>query len=163
MMALSPLFFSPSISILRELGLESLPQLLLPFRNPLMPLHLPLNPLARSQNLTLQIKTSALLRIIQIKQPLKPFGYSLHLDIAHFARPDVEDAAGLVHGDVGAEGRRCGRVVGGGVFLGSGGLTVGFGDGAAEDARAGEDDLGYYAVGLRRRVRWGEYGGGGGG
>jgi hypothetical protein len=39
--------------------------------------------------------------------------------------------------------------------LGSGGLTVGFGDGAAEDAGAGEDDLGYYAVGLWGRIRWG--------
>jgi hypothetical protein len=113
-----------------------------------MPLHLPLNPLSRPQNLTLQIKTASLLRIIQIKQPLKPFGNSLHFDVAHLARSDVEDAAGLVHGDGGGEGRGGAGVVCRGVFLGCGGLPVGFGDGAAEDAGAGEDDLGYYAVGL---------------
>jgi hypothetical protein len=143
---------NPSVSslsiILCKLGLKPLPQLALPLGNPLMPLHFPLDPLARPQNLTLQIKTAALLRIVEIKKPLEPFRHSLHLDVAHLAGSDVQDAAGLVHGDVGAEGRWGAGVVGGGVFLGGCGLAVGFGDGAAEDAGAGEDDLGYYAVGL---------------
>jgi hypothetical protein len=39
-----------------------------------------------------------------------------------------------------------------GVLGGGGGLFVGFGEGAAEDARAGYEDLGYYAVRLGGRV-----------
>jgi hypothetical protein len=147
----NPSSSGPSI-VLCKLGLEPLSQLALPLRNPLMSLHLPLNPLARSQNFALQIKTAALLRIVQIKQPLKPLRHSLHLDVAHLAGSDVQDAAGLVHGDAGAEGRWGSGVVCRRVFLGGCGLAIGFGDGAAEDAGAGEDDLGYYAVGLGRRL-----------
>jgi hypothetical protein len=70
-----------------------------------MPLYLPLNPFSRSQNLALQIETPALLRIVQIEQPLEPLGHSLYLDVAHLPGPDVQDLAGFVHGDVrGREG-----------------------------------------------------------
>ena len=64
---------------------------------------------------------------------------------------DVEDFARFVEGEAGGgEGVGGRRVVGLrlGEFLRGAGLFVGFGEGAAEDARAGYEDLGYYAVRL---------------
>ena len=137
--------------LLCELRLESVCQFLLPLRHPLMPLQLPLYPFSRPQNLTLQIETPALLRIVHVEQPLKPLRNSFYFDVPHLARPNVLDLAGFVHGDV--RGREAATapsaiLAGGCEFLRGGGLTVGFGDCAAYYPGAREDDLCYYAVGL---------------
>ena len=64
---------------------------------------------------------------------------------------NIQDLAGFVQRQAGGrEGVGGGGVLLelGGVSLGGGGLFVGFGEGAADDAGAGEDYLGYYAVRL---------------
>lgn len=66
---------------------------------------------------------------------------------------DVEDLAGFVEGHAAAEAGAAGGAIAGlglGALVGrgGGGLLVGFGEGAAENAGADEDDLGYEAVGL---------------
>jgi hypothetical protein len=116
-----------------------------------MPLYLPLDPLSCPQYLALQIETPALLRIVDVKQPLESFRDGLYLDVSHLPGPNVEDLAGLVHGDVrGREGATATSAIlaSGCILLGCGGLAVGFGDGATYYPGAGEDDLCYYAVGL---------------
>ena len=71
-------------------------------------------------------------------------------------RRDVQNLARFVEGEAGGgEGVGGGRVVdlGLGEFLRGAGLFVGFGEGAAEDSRAGDEDLGDYAVRLYTFVR----------
>ena len=122
-----------------------------------MPLDFPLNPLSCSQNLALQIETAALLRIIQVEQPLEPFCDCFQLNVAHLSWSDVQDLAGFVHGDVRSrEGAATSTALTGCcIFLGGGGLTVRLGDGTPYYSGTGKDDLGYYTVSLRRSVKSG--------
>jgi hypothetical protein len=116
-----------------------------------VPLYLPFDPLSRPQYLALQIEAAALLRVVDVEQPLKALGDDVHFYIAHLARPDVQNTARFVHGDVrGGEGvpPAATALARGGIFLRGGGLLVRGGDGAAYNPGAGEDDLCYYAVGL---------------
>lgn len=56
-----------------------------------MTLQLSLNSLPRPQYLALQIEAAAILRIVQIEQPLESLCYDFHFYIAHLARPYVQD------------------------------------------------------------------------
>jgi hypothetical protein len=150
----SDIFIHPPnpLSILIHLRLPPLPLLLRPRCLLLRRPSLHLNPLPCPQNLTLQIKAPAILRVVRIKQPLKPLHDLLHVRLPVTRRRCVEDLARLVQ----REPRRfvcshCSRAFargGGGVLLRCLGLFVGFGDGAPEDAAAGGEDLCYYAVRL---------------
>ena len=116
-----------------------------------MSLHLSLYPLSCPQYFALQIETSALLRIVQVEQPLESLRDSLYFNVSHLSGAHVQDLAGFVHGDVRRrEGATAASttLAGGCIFLRRGGLTIRFGDGATYYSSAGEDDLCYYAVGL---------------
>ena len=142
-----------STLLLGNLGLKAFPQFLLPLSHLLVPANLALDALPRAQDLALQVEAAALLGIVEVEQALEALGDELEVDLAHLGGADVEDLAGLVHGDVGrGKGAAAVLLVGGGVLLRGGGLLVGFGDGAAYYSGAGEDDLGYYAMGLQALV-----------
>jgi len=110
---------------------------------------LQLNPLSRSQNFALQIKTAPILRFIRIKHLLESFHHMFHVGLSAFGRRNVEDLACFFEGESrgckvgGRPGVFCSR---GGVFLRSLGLFVGFGEGTADYSGAGNDDLCYYSM-----------------
>jgi len=71
------------------------------------------------------------------------------LDVVGFAGDgglDVENLAGLIQGNAAASDTS--GLLHGAVFAGSLGLLVSLGEGAAEDPRSGDDDLGDDAVSL---------------
>ncbi|KAL1840999.1 hypothetical protein VTJ49DRAFT_7553 [Mycothermus thermophilus] len=120
-------------------------------------LHLCLNSLSCAQDLALQVKRPALLGIIIIKQPLEPLHDLLHIGLAVLRRLDVEDLAGFFERHARAEaGAARGAIAVARlralVLARGGGLLVGLGEGAADYARADDDDLGYEAVGLEEGV-----------
>lgn len=127
-----------SFVVLCDLRLEPVPKLCLSLSHALLPLQFALNPFSRSQNFTLQVERTALLGIVQVKQSLESLCDSLCLYYASLARADVQDLAGLVHGDVGAREGAATAASGicGGILLRCGGLTVRFGDGASDDTSA---------------------------
>lgn len=142
--------FTPS-SIPIDLRPPPLLQLLLQLPRRVRFTYLQLNPLPCTQHLTLQVKATSALRIIDIKEPLKLLVRFGEIRLTAGRRRNVKNAAGLVEREPGGRERvGSGGVaaVGLGVFLRGGGLFPGLGESAAEDARAGEDDLGYDAVRL---------------
>lgn len=116
-------------------------------------LDLSLDPLPRAQDLALQVEGAALLRVVAVEQALEAVHDLLHVGLAALGRFHVEDLAGLVEGHAAAE---AGDAAAAAAVLGLRALVlargrrllVGFGEGAADDARADDDDLGDEAVGL---------------
>lgn len=107
-----------------------------------------LYPLARTQNLTLQIETATLLRIVHVEQFLESLHHLLEVCFTGLRGLHVEDLACFVEGDAGGGEGVTGLAVCALVFGCGGGLLVGFSEGTTEDTRAGYDDLGNDAVGL---------------
>lgn len=138
--------------ILINLWIPPLTHFLLTSSLPLRLSSLHLNPFTGPQNLTLEIKTATFLWIVEVEQFLESFHDLFDIGFAALRWFDVEDATGFVESQTaGCEGVGGSSVAFGcfgGVFGRGGGLSVGFGEGAAEDAGAGEDDLGDYSVGL---------------
>lgn len=110
--------------------------------------------LPRPQDLALQVEAAALLGIVGVEELLEPLHDLLDVRLGALGRLDVEDLAGLVEGHAARAASRRGDTVG--VELGLRprvvgrclGLLVGFGEGAAEHAAAGDDDLCYDSVRL---------------
>jgi hypothetical protein len=82
-----------TLPILKHLRFPALLQLCLPTRLLLRLPYLTLYPLPRPQNLTLQIKAPSLLRIIAIKQLLKPLRHILYIRLATLRWLHVQDLA----------------------------------------------------------------------
>lgn len=106
-----------------------------------------LYPLARTQNLALQVETATLLGIVEVKQLLESLHDMFQVGFAAGRGLDVEDLAGLVEGQTGCAETATAFLLAS-VFAGCLGLLVGFGEGAAEDPGSGDDDLGDDAVSL---------------
>lgn len=84
--------------ILIHLRLPPLPKFLIRGGLTLSLSNLQLNPFPSAQNLTLQVKTASLLRIVQVKQLLEPLHGLFQVGLAGLGRLDVEDATGFVEG-----------------------------------------------------------------
>lgn len=146
---------STQLPVLEYLRFPARLQFLLPTLRLLRLPRLALDPLPCPEQLALQIKAASLLRIIDVKQLLEAARHVLHIRLPALRRLDVEDLARLLQRQPGV---RVARAAGAAVRLrlrflvvaGRGGLLVGFGEGAAEDARAGYHDLGDYAMRLLR-------------
>ena len=132
------------LPVLVDLRFPPFPDLFVPRLRSLGLSHLRLDPLPRSQHLTLQIETASFFRIIHIKESLKPRRDILHVRLPSLGRLYIQDLARFVEGQAGGgEGVRgacLGRLLS--IFLRRRGLTIGLCEGSPEYARAGKDDLG---------------------
>ena len=146
----------PRSSIPIQLRSPPPPHLLLPLRFFRPATYLHLDALPRPEHFTLEVKAASPLGIVHVEQAFELLVRLLHAALAALGWRDVQDATGFVERQAGRGRRVAGLgVAGGGEFLGRRGLLVGFGEGAAEDAGAGEDDLGDDAVGLEgKEGRW---------
>ena len=115
---------------------------------------LELDTLARAQNLALQVEAASLLGVVGVVQALEALHHVLHVGLAALRRRDVEDLARLVQCQ---PRRRRGARAAGRVARAAPlprrrrGLLVSFGECAAKDAGAGENDLGDDPVRLATR------------
>lgn len=136
--------------VLIELGVPALFQFLLRGGLALGGSDLHLYTLACAQNLTLQVETAALLRIVDIEELLESLHNVFNVLLAGDRGLDIEDFAGLIEGQTRGGKAAAAALLLRSVFAGSLGLLVGFGEGAAEDPGSGNDDLGDDAVSLVR-------------
>jgi hypothetical protein len=116
-----------------------------------VPLYLSFDSLSCPQYFALQIKTSTFLWVVEVEESLESLCDSLHFNVSHLTRPDIQDLAGFIHGNVRSrEGAptTATLLVCSGILLCGSCLAIGFGDCAAYYSGAGEDDLCDDAVGL---------------
>lgn len=133
--------------VLVDLGIPSFPQFLLGGGLALGFAKFHLYPLARAQDLALQVEAATLLGVVEVEELLEARHDMLDVGFAAGRGLDVEDLAGLVEGQTGGGEAATGLCLCG-VFAGRLGLLVGFSEGAAEDPGSGDDDLGDDAVSL---------------
>jgi hypothetical protein len=134
--------------VLVDFGLPALFQFLLRGGLALGGSDLHLYTLARAQNLTLQVETAALLRIVDVEELLESLHDVFDILLAGDRGLDIEDFAGLIEGQTRGRKAAAAALLLCSIFAGSLGLLVGFGEGAAEDPGSGNDDLGDDAVSL---------------